>query len=86
MVGVVSALSRIASTVYIFNFYRVYTSTYFMLKYSYKYSCIVYTRAMSALYSFIYHNADIIIPALFPLFGEVFIIQVSRLRCLKLLS
>ena len=53
MVGVVSALSRIASTVYIFNFYRVYTSTYFMLKYSYKYSCIVYTRAMSGVDSLV---------------------------------
>ena len=49
MVGVVSVLLRIASTVYISNFYRVYTSTYFMLKYSCKYLCIVYTRAMSAI-------------------------------------
>ena len=52
MVGVVSILSHIASTVYIFNFYRVYTSTYFMLKYSCKYSCIVYTSAVSVRYSY----------------------------------
>ena len=44
--GVVSVCAT-ASTVYIFNFYRVYTCIYFLLKYSYKYSCIVYTRAMS---------------------------------------
>ena len=52
MMGVVSILSHIASTVYIFNLYRVYTSTYFMLKYSCKYSCIVYTHAVSVWYSY----------------------------------
>ena len=35
------------SAIFSINFYRVYTSRYFILKYSYKYSCIVYTRAMS---------------------------------------